>query len=350
MSTVFQDIGLSPVNLVLHSSEQLQLYSKLAKGGSLILHVDATGGIIRRAEYVKRQLFLFSAVVDSPNEDTSCVSISDCLMEECRTENAEFWLRRLRNDIARMQQVHLNHDHSVPAVVVVDFSWVLLHACASVFCGTTVVGLLKQTFETSIKPVAGNNRACSLFSCSSHFLSRAARTLRKFFSHHEKESLQLVLHCIGGLICAPNLKDASLLWDLMLGVFGASDSTGKNWKDMYEHLLRLLECVPQDIREYTRDTDPDTMPEPDNENDETTDKRELKNNSLRRMSPYYAYFTKPSSASAEGSPSNRHFNPAVLSYIHSMWLPLYGLWGQPAIADNNIRHYLTNAKVECWFR
>ena len=147
----------------------------------MILHVDATGGIIRRAEYVKRQLFLFSAVVDSPNEDTSCVSISDCLMEECRTENAEFWLRRLRNDIARMQQVHLNHDHSVPAVVVVDFSWVLLHACASVFCGTTVLGLLKQTFEISTKPVPGNNRACSLFACSSHFMSRAARTLRKFF-------------------------------------------------------------------------------------------------------------------------------------------------------------------------
>ena len=211
---------MSPVNLVLHSADQINLFARLARKGSLILHVDATAGIIRRAEYVKRQVYLFSAVIDSPKEETSCVSISDFLTEECRTENAEFWLRRLCNDVARMQQLHLDHDDSSPAVVVVDFSWVLLHACASVFAGTTVVGYLNRTFNS--KSAASDGSKCSIFVCSSHFIARAARSLRKHFLPTNKEAHRLIMHCIAGLIAAPTLNDAALLWDLMIDVFGGA--------------------------------------------------------------------------------------------------------------------------------
>lgn len=316
--------------------------SRLAKTGSLILHIDATAGIIRRAEYVKRQLYLFSAVVDCPYEDTSCVSISDCLMEECRSENAEFWLRRLRNDASRMQHIHLNHEQSAPAVVVVDFSWVLLHACASVFCGTTIVGYLNRTFAHNTGSAQCNDSVCSLFVCSSHFMAVAARNLRRHFSAQEKEVRELLLHCIGGLISAPTLNDASLLWDLMIEVFGRADC-GSGWEHSFERLLHILEYVPQEIRKFSR-TEESSEVSNDDAVVESCGKA-----SIRSMSPYFAFFRKPPSES--DSSTNPYFKPTVLSHIHNVWLPLYGLWDQPSIiGGNRIRHYLTNAKVECWFR
>ena len=106
----------------MHSADQLRLYSDLAKNDSLILHLDATGGLIRRGEYVKRQIFLYSAVIDSPDVETSCISISDCLMEQCRLQNVEIWLRHIRSDVAILQNVNMIHEKSAPIVVVSHFT------------------------------------------------------------------------------------------------------------------------------------------------------------------------------------------------------------------------------------
>lgn len=326
----------------MHSYEQLQLYSLLAKAGNLIVHVDATAGIIRRAEYVKRQLYLLSAVVDSSVEQIPCISVSDCITEDCRAEDVEFWLRRLRNDVSRSQHVNFNSENSTPAVVVVDFSWVLLHACASVFCGTTLVKYLHNVFEKSIgHPVKDIESNCSLFSCSSHFMSRAARNLSRYFSQSEKDVRELMLHSIAGLICSATLHDAAKLWNTMLQVFGTSTITPQ-WVDSYNALLDILGHVPQNIQK--KDYDEENAYEEANSD-------HFNKTTIRGRSPYGTFFDKPIECERKSHQVyNAYFKPAALDFIHKVWLPLYGLWDQPSLTGiKGVSHYLTNAKVESWF-
>ncbi len=331
-----QDIGLSPARLILHSADQLQLYGKLAKSGSLILHIDATAGIIKRAEYVRKQVYVLSAVVDSPFNEIEAFSVSDCLTEECRVEDTEFWLRKLRCDVARQLGVRMDTTESAPAVVVVDFSWVLLHSCLAAFCGTTALPYLKEVFHSSMGE--STEGTCRVFSCTSHFMSRAARALSAHFTKDERPARQLMLHCIAGMVSAPNLASALELWKLMNNVFGRPP-TDTRWKDDFSQLLDLLQMAPKPAGE-----DPDT-----DHQDRTPGVDEMSTGTIRERSPYSKYFPGPETNDKLHS-EGPFYKPQSLAYIHKVWLPLYGFWGQPAlIGVRNVTRYLTNAKIEAWF-
>lgn len=211
------------------------LYSNLAKEGHLILHIDATGGLIKKFEYLKRSAFLLSAVPNSTVEEIKACSVSDCIVEECRVEDVSFWLRRVRCDVARLQGSRFDTAESCPSVVVTDFSWVMLHASVNVFCGTTMIPYLNSIFR-HVLGQAPTPLTCHVFSCSSHFLSRAARNMVKFFGKGEKNSRDLLMHCIAALISAPSLSEAGRIWQLMIQVFSHPNAT-EQWNASYYDLF-----------------------------------------------------------------------------------------------------------------
>lgn len=330
---IFQDIGLSPPRLILHSADQLELYSKLAKSGSLILHLDATAGLIRRAEYLKRQLYLLSAVVDSPMTELPPISISDCVTEESRVEDVEFWLRKLRCDVSRLQNVHFADESSTPAVVVTDFSWALIHAALAVFADANIIQYLNTMFQRSMGCPQTAASPCIIFSCSSHFIARSARNLSKLVSCIETR--ELLLRSMAALISASNLKEAGRVWGLMVSVFGTPNITPQ-WETNVSKLNEVFGKIPMPITD-----------EVDEDNDNKF-RDDVRSDTIRGRSPYASYFEKP--PTTEDEAGNVLYVPKALQYIYRLWLPLYGLWGQPALAGlPNITKYLTNAKVESWF-
>lgn len=309
----------------------------------MILHMDATAGIIRRSEYIKRQMYLLSAVPDSPFHEVPPLSISDCITDECRVENAEFWLRRLRCDVSRLKNLRLQTEQSIPAVVVVDFSWVLIHVSLS-------AAWKLATFDkcVGVQPLLKKPRSI-LFACSSHFIARAARNLSRFFSSCESTARQLLLHCVAALICAPSLHNAEALWRKMLIIFGQAwkDDT---WFAAAKELKIQLERMPINV-DNPLNTDGNCATDPHNEDERK--RTDLEEEGIRSSSPFCAFFAEPEDAEITESSSN-HPNPfhkfEALKYIHKTWLPLYGLWGQCVLAGiPGIRQYLTNAKIESWF-
>lgn len=342
---IFQDIGLAPVHLIMHSADQLGMYSKLSNAGNLILHVDATAGLIKKAEYVKRQMYLLSAVVDSVHDEVDALSVSDCLTEECRVENVEFWLRKLRCDVARLQGSRFDGVESSPSVVVVDFSWVLIHACVAVFCGTTVSQYLSTLFNISMgRSTADCQLDCRLFACASHFISRAAKSLSRFFRKEEREGRQLMLQCVAALISASSLAAASDLWKLMVQVFSHNRHSA-GWNTGFQQLLERLQGIPTPTNI--------AVEEGDLECDEVVSNELLQDHSaktLRTSSPYSNFFVDPAVTSEDCTDDGPFFKPAALTHIFKVWLPLYGFWGQPSLREvHGVAQYLTNAKVESWF-
>ena len=70
-----------------------------------ILHLDATGAIIRQSNNIKNQLMLCSAVVmpdEAINRSNAVQPIADALNERKRFEDISHWLLCLANDLARI--------------------------------------------------------------------------------------------------------------------------------------------------------------------------------------------------------------------------------------------------------
>lgn len=185
------------MRLILHSADQLQMFADVTKMTS-VLHLDATGSIIKKSEYVRKQLYLMSAVLDSPQKYIPALSLSDCLTEEVRMEDVEFWLRKIRCDISRLHSIRFNTMESAPSVIVMDFSWVFIHASLSVFCGTTIVPYLYFIYNKGLGNPDSFTPGCVIFACSSHFIARAARNMNRFFSNNERSQRNMMLRCIAG--------------------------------------------------------------------------------------------------------------------------------------------------------
>lgn len=64
---------------------------------------------------------MFSAVVDSPVSDIPALSVSDCLAEEVRMEDVDYWLRKLRCDVSRLQGRRLHAKENLPKGFLVGF-------------------------------------------------------------------------------------------------------------------------------------------------------------------------------------------------------------------------------------
>lgn len=93
----FQDFTNSPFKIILHTADQL----RLARSAD-ILHIDATGGLVRNSIYTGKNIYQFSIVPASRKEEISCVSVRDFLSERCRVENVAYWLHTFRNGVSRV--------------------------------------------------------------------------------------------------------------------------------------------------------------------------------------------------------------------------------------------------------
>lgn len=138
-----------------------------------------------------------------------------CFIEECRMEDTEWRIRKVRCNVARLDGIRMDTEESAPAVEVVDFSWVLIHSCLSLM----------------------RSNDCPLPACCASQLNRAAimvqhrygstSTLEFLLVHHtcfffeelkriqaicakvENDYQRILLHGIAVIVSAHNLHETS---------------------------------------------------------------------------------------------------------------------------------------------
>ena len=142
----FQEIIPLPIRVVLHSTQQLQIARQAA-----ILHLDATGGILRKSIYSGKDVYLFSLVPESLGKDLECVAVSDFLTERARVRDVSMWLTHVRCDISLLSNERVDQSH--PYIFVTDMSWPLMHAVVHVFAGLFMEEYLRRTFQRLLQGV-----------------------------------------------------------------------------------------------------------------------------------------------------------------------------------------------------
>lgn len=306
--------------MILHTEEQLRLAHSAD-----VLHIDATGGIVRNSIYTKNKVFLFSIVPASKTDDVECVSVSDYLSERLRVEDITYWLLTFLNGMRRVFGERMASKSR--QIIVTDASWALIHASLLAFGHTTILAYLEVSFRYFT--MRTDKRTCLLFLCSSHVIARVSKTITGFANG---ESKRLLLTSFGALLSATTLEEAANIWKQMVILFGSSFYT----KD-----------VTDTERLFMGNTSADP---PSNSSLEEL----LDEESFSEASPFRDFFegifeeTMSFSSSSTSTSENPHWNISALQLLLRQWLPLFPLWSAIALVGTGY-HHLSNAKVESFF-
>ena len=168
-----------------------------------------------------------------------------------------------------------------------------------------------------------------IFLCSSHVIARISRTIPGFNNAKSKKQFLLFF---GAVLTAGTLEQAQEMWRLMTIVYNS-------------------EYVTKEVRVATEilASEKPEVPLSDDWQCEYEDEL-LDDVALRKKSPFNRCFRHVTWRSDEvSSERNVHYNPAAIVHMLKNWMPLYGLWGSPALSGTD-RAYITNAKIESWFK
>lgn len=313
----------------MHSGAQLEHLKSVET-----LHLDATGGLIRKSEYVNRQMFLFSAV---SGNSLVCFPSSEMLSERCRTDDVISWLVMMYTDFSRATGGRI-FGNCVVRNIIIDMSWVLLHSSLFVFCRMTVSEYLVQIYNHL---QAGD--PCpdvTVFLCGSHLLNNFVRHLRDIVKG--RDTLKCLIQCLVSLYLAPSITEAGCIWHCMCLAFGSQYFSAETEKT-FNQLDSFVNKTPRDVIERIEGC---VLASDDGSG--FTDEWPAEE-SICNSSPFSHFFKSCEVFSgASGDCQNRMYHPKALDIIRQKWLPLYGFFCSAAIIGKET-HY-TNAKVESWFR
>ena len=181
-----------------------------------VLHLDATGNIIRRTLYVNRRILLCSAVLSGTDPQMLVAPVSDCLLGHTRTEDLVTWLTNFKCSYARVTNSSMwRRMQNFPKVICTDFSWAFIHAVLSML-GTKISDYLNMQFKRllEIKPVKPQSPL--LVICASHFIARVARTI----NIRDFETRTTFLRCFALIQLALTMEKAVSIWNEMVVYFG----------------------------------------------------------------------------------------------------------------------------------
>lgn len=312
---------MDPWKLIMHSADQLRLLLT-----ATVFHIDATGGIIRRTQG-GRQIFLFSIVPNDAENSIICCSGSDFLTERCRVEDVIFWLCTVKTGMLRVGG-HKLSSTTHPRLIVIDFSWVLIHATCLIFSGMMLPEYQRKIFAALLNDTPVQFTLITL--CSSHMIALFVRTINKQMTapSHVRET---IVRFLSQIMLAKTLKEAGSLWNTLTKVC-------------------LTSAFTEDIKLIVEQQSNNILPE--SKFSDTVDDDFLSDN-IETDTPFAAYFEEktfePTPNNKKITISNIYYQPEIVKLIQKKWLHLYALWGFPILRLCGM-FYHTNAKVESYFR
>ncbi len=150
--------------VAMHMDDQLvALRSIWRKEGHWVLHIDATGNVLRwRPEKSERPkpVYYYAAVTPSPLKGEPCIPLFEFVTDVHNVPNRKTaiisWFSHVQNVV------------SPPSVIVIDWSWALLHALVSVVCLETVQEHISRLWRRILLSQP-DDKPCIRF-CIAHFV------------------------------------------------------------------------------------------------------------------------------------------------------------------------------------
>ena len=122
-----QSLGHSPFIVHMYTEEQKEIL-KSFKNNSVILHLDATGSIVRKIEASQKKVFYYALTVHHPTYSTSPVPLAEMISSGHTSAEISYFLHKWSLDAKKILGSNLNIGQ-----IEIYFSWALIHSTCNAF-------------------------------------------------------------------------------------------------------------------------------------------------------------------------------------------------------------------------
>ena len=121
-----QSLSHNPFIVHMYTEDQIKIL-KLFKDTRIVLHLDATGSIVRKIEPSLKKVFYYALTVRHPTYSTSPVPLAEMISSGHTSAEISYFLHKWSLDAKKILG-----DLNISQVEI-DFSWVLIHSSCSIF-------------------------------------------------------------------------------------------------------------------------------------------------------------------------------------------------------------------------
>lgn len=174
-----------PLHVYMYSKEQLEI---CMLEGSPILHLDATGSIVRKASTNDKRVFYYAGVIKTTNNNRVCpvLEMISCMHDAVSIGN---WLAKFK-----LYCMQANNQWPIVSRVVVDFSFAFLNAISIFWNNMPLKVYLQETFSALINCKPMKPDVVKIHICCSHFFKVMANDVGKCFKIYDvKKTVKEVL-------------------------------------------------------------------------------------------------------------------------------------------------------------
>ena len=236
----------------------------------------------------------------------------------------------------------------------IDFSWALIHSVCNAFLKSDLDTYLDKCWNAVKHP---EERVIDLkvilHLCSVHLIHGISFNLNKKFKI-DLNVQKLILHSIGFIVKSTDLSKINNVFDSLCFVFC---SKVRNTKTNF-HISKLESFIFNNNPEISDFSEPECM-------DDIPISNNKANSTYRQKSSFGKHFVRILECCQEelndvdhfsnSSESNPCYNPEIIEYLLTYYLPILPLWSGIILGNRNIEsrynmtHY-SNAIVENWMR
>ena len=323
------------------------------KDTSIVVHLDATGSVIRRIEGSQQKVFYYALTVQHPTYSTSPVPLAEMISSGHTSAEISYFLHKWSLDHKKTLGSVINIGQ-----VEIDFSWALIHSVCNVFLKCDIDIYLDLCWnklkyhstaeDPDIKTI--------IHLCSAHLLHEIGFYINKKYKL-KKDMKKLFLHSIGFMVRTTDFVLINIVFSALCMVFKSRYSS----ETVIENIKILESYICGTSLEFPDNTE--IINEEDISYDNLGDVKTGK--LMKDKSPFGKHFVQISqqcefniniSKQRNTGEANPYYYPDLIGYLLTYYLPVLPLWSgvifglhRMSIGGNNYSHY-SNAIAENWMR
>ena len=200
-----QKIDLQPFSTILFMESNMQILKKALKDNNrLRLHLDATGGILRKVHQgsLLHHVLILPLKSCDTNKSHILLNVGEMITEDQSAFNIKYFLEMFLNKFSLKCR-----QEKIAYAIVTDKSFANINAIIKSQNDMKLSQYLNVTYEIVTNASSAVDIPVFVFLCSSHLCKNWKNDILKFFGKKEKQKIRFICSLIGNLMCIGDYND-----------------------------------------------------------------------------------------------------------------------------------------------
>ena len=207
-----------PFIIHLYTKRQIEVMKVLS---NIVLHLDATGSIVRKPEFCTKPIFYYALTLKHPDYKISPIPVAEMISSDQGTAEITHFLNKWY-----LNSKLVLHKEVVISRVEMDYSWAMIHSTCIAFNKMNILGYLESCWRIVNMKVRVLGSLTVVHLCSAHIMHRLSHNLMKKF-RIDKTLRQLILHVFAAILRSITMEEINKIFILLCNVMSVKYTDGK---------------------------------------------------------------------------------------------------------------------------